>query len=289
MLDAIILGGGPAGLSAGINLLQRGKTALVLQSGTSLLSKAEQVDNYLGLPAMSGAQMMEAFTAHAKARGLALRHAKAGNVLPFENRFMVNADGEILECRCVILACGVSKSKPIPGESELLGRGVSYCATCDGMLYRGRSVVVWGTAENAVAEAAFLAEIGCTVTYVAAKRPDALPPSIGFAPGRLERIEGDSLVTGAVVNGALLPADAVFLLRSTTPPDALVPGLVVRDGSVVTNAHMATNLPGLFCCGDMAGRPWQVAKAVGDGLVAALSAAEYLDQLASSGAGQAEQ
>ncbi|MEG2842762.1 MAG: NAD(P)/FAD-dependent oxidoreductase [Ruthenibacterium sp.] len=278
MYDCIIVGGGPAGLSAGINLKQRGKEPLVLNQGISLLEKAERVDNYLGLPALSGTEMMAAFKAHAAALGVAVKNAKAANIMPFDGHFMVNADGDILESRTVILATGVAKAKPIAGEAELLGRGVSYCATCDGMLYRGRSVAVWGSASDVVREANFLAEIGCHVTLIAAKKPDNLSDDIAFAAGGLQKIVGENTVTGVMAGGNLIAVDCVFILRSALPPDALLPGLVLQDGSVAVNARCETNLQGVFAAGDLAGKPLQVAKAVGDGLVAALSAAEFLDK-----------
>ncbi|MEG1074693.1 MAG: NAD(P)/FAD-dependent oxidoreductase [Ruthenibacterium sp.] len=278
MYDCIIVGGGPAGLSAGVNLKQRGKEPLVLNQGISLLEKAERVDNYLGLPALSGTEMMAAFKAHAAALGVAVKNAKAANIMPFDGHFMVNADGDILESRTVILATGVAKAKPIAGEAELLGRGVSYCATCDGMLYKGRSVAVWGSASDVVREANFLAEIGCHVTLIAAKKPDNLSDDIAFAAGGLQKIVGENTVTGVMAGGNLIAVDCVFILRSALPPDALLPGLVLQDGSVAVNARCETNLQGVFAAGDLAGKPLQVAKAVGDGLVAALSAAEFLDK-----------
>mgnify|MGYP000850821627 FL=1 len=95
--DCIVVGAGPAGLSAALNLRQRGKTVLVVHSGETLLAKAEQVDNYLGMPGLSGKQMMERFTQHARDAGAVLRKGRAGNVMPFGGRFMVNLDGDILE------------------------------------------------------------------------------------------------------------------------------------------------------------------------------------------------
>ncbi|MEG2286590.1 MAG: NAD(P)/FAD-dependent oxidoreductase, partial [Ruthenibacterium sp.] len=224
MFDCIIVGGGPAGLSAAINLVQRGKTPLVLTGGESLLARAERVDNYLGLPALTGRAMMDTFTAHAVSLGVEIRHVKVGNIMAFGGHFMVNAGGDILECRSVILATGISKANPIPGETELLGRGVSYCATCDGMLYRGRSVAVWGIAADAAHEANFLAKIGCHVTFIAAKRPDELADDILFIQGKLSSVQGESAVTAAAVNGEFLPVTGVFILRPGTPPDALLPG-----------------------------------------------------------------
>lgn len=278
MTDCIIVGAGPAGLSAAVTLRRRGKSVLVLSSGEGALEKAERIDNYLGMPGLSGREMMDAFRAHAAAEGAELRRAKVGNVMPFDGHFMVNADGDILEARSVILACGGSRGKPVPGESELLGHGVSYCATCDGMLYRGRAVLVWGLASDAAHEANFLDEIGCRVTFVAAGRPDDLAPGITFVQGRVRAVTGETAVTGADTDAGHIDAACVFVLRASTPPAVLLEGLALAGDAVDVDRACATNVPGVFAAGDMAGRPLQVAKAVGDGLTAALSAVQYLDK-----------
>lgn len=274
--DCIVIGAGPAGLSAAVNLRQRGRSVLVVSGGETLLAKAERVDNYLGIPGVTGAQLMEHFTAHAVRSGAVLRKGRVGNVMPFGGRFMVNADGEILETGAVVLACGISQAKPVPGEAELLGRGVSYCATCDGMLYRGRRVAVWGLSGDAPEEANFLSGLGCAVTYIAAKRPEALDAAAVFCAGRVEAVLGDASVRAVRVNGAGLPVEGVFILRPSAPPDALAPGLAMEGGFVKTDALMRTNIPGLFAAGDLTGKPFQVANAVGNGLIAGLGAAEYL-------------
>jgi len=271
--DCIVVGAGPAGLSAALNLRQRGKTVLVVHSGETLLAKAEQVDNYLGMPGLSGKQMMERFTQHARDAGAVLRKGRAGNVMPFGGRFMVNLDGDILETGAVVLACGVSKAKPVPGEAELLGRGVSYCATCDGMLYRGRAVAVWGLSPEAPQEANFLHGIG----WAGPPLPGGSRRRVCGGAGRVGAGEGGAAVEAVRVGGAALPVQGVFILRAATPPDALVPGLALENGFVKTDAAMRTNIPGLFAAGDMTGKPLQVANAVGDGLVAALAAVDYLD------------
>lgn len=281
--DCIVVGGGPAGLSAAVNLRRRGKSVLVLNGGASLLAKAELVDNYLGLPGLTGGELLARFQSHAQAEGAVLRDARVGNVMPFGGTFMVNAGGDILTGKSVVLACGVSKAKPVPGEAEYLGRGVSYCATCDGMLYRGKNVVVWGLSPDAPAEANFLAGIGCRVTYLAARQPAGLAAEITFVPGAAKAIEGAAAVTAVRTLDGVLAADGVFVLRPSAPPDALVPGVETENGAVKVDGAMRTSIPGLFCAGDMAGAPYQVAKAVGDGLVAGLRAAEYLDSLAKDG------
>ena len=151
--DCIVIGGGPAGLSAALNLRRRGRTVLVLSGGAPLLEKAELVDNYLGMPGVTGKEMMERFRAHAAAQGAVLKAQRAGNVMPMGGTFLVGAGSDMYTSRAVILACGVSKAGYVPGEAEYLGRGVSYCATCDGMLYRQKRVAVWGLSPEAPEEA----------------------------------------------------------------------------------------------------------------------------------------
>lgn len=275
MIDCIIIGGGPAGLSAAVNLRQRGCQAVVLSAGPSILKKAELVDNCIGLPGMSGTAMMEALEAHAKAKGAELLHKKAANILPFGESFMVNADGDILEAKSIILACGAARAASIPGEDDFLGMGVSYCATCDGMLYTGRHCVVWGLSETAAEEANYLDGIGVSVTYVAGRRPEALKEGIRFVCGGLLAVEGDTAVRRVRLADKTLDCDGVFILRSAIAPAKLLEGLEARDNAIAVDRAMATNIPGVFAAGDCTGEPLQVSKALGEGQIAGLSAAEW--------------
>ena len=118
MYDCIIIGGGPAGLSAAVNMAQRGKQAVVLTAGESLLAKAELVNNYLGLPEMSGSEMMDTFEKHVRQMNVEIKHAKASNVLANDGDFAVNIGDDILTSKSIILACGAAKAKPVSGESE---------------------------------------------------------------------------------------------------------------------------------------------------------------------------
>lgn len=281
-LDCAVIGGGPAGLSAAVNLRQRGKTVRVLGAAPGLLAKAEQIDNYLGLPGLTGAALLEAFAAHARSLGIEAEEGRVANLMPLGDRFLVNFGGDILDAGSLILACGVSKAPPVPGEAELLGRGVSYCATCDGMLYRGKPVVVWGLAPDAAHEANFLAGIGCPVTFVATQRPPELNPAVTFVPGGVRQVLGTEHVEGVRLTDQTIPCEGVFILRASIAPDTLLPGLATENGFVTVDRQMATNLPGVFAAGDITGTPLQVAKAVGEGLTAALSAARWLDQQAAA-------
>ena len=143
--DIIVIGSGPAGLSAALTARARNKTVLVVGNRwqDSPLARAERVDNYLGLPSQSGADLLETFHAHAKEAGVALLEGRALSALPW-NGFQVSVGSHVLSAGALILAPGVVRQKKFPGEAEYLGRGVSYCATCDGMLYRGKPVAVVG-------------------------------------------------------------------------------------------------------------------------------------------------
>lgn len=188
--DCAIIGDGPAGLSAAVNLLQRGIQPVVFGVGGSLLQKAERVDNYLGLPAMDGQAMYAAFLRHAADSGAELRRVKVNNIMPLGGNFIINAGGDLPEARTVILATGAAKARAVPGEAELLGMGVSYCATCDGMLYRGKKTVVWALCAEAWQEAEFLQSIGCEVTVIAPAPPKQNMPRCRLYRARYSALTG---------------------------------------------------------------------------------------------------
>ena len=169
------------------------------------------------------------------------------------------------------------RQKKFPGEAEYLGRGVSYCATCDGMLYRGKPVAVVGRSPDAPEEANFLKNLGCQVTYLAPKRPETLEADIPFVQTGTVSIQGQLTVTGLTANGESIPCAGVFILRPAVAPTDLLPTLATDNGAIQVDRSMATNLPGVFAAGDCTGAPYQIAKAAGEGQVAALSACAYLD------------
>ena len=283
--DIAVVGGGPAGLSAAINACARGKSVVVVGNDyrESPLYRAERVDNYLGMPGMTGAQLLEAYRRHAESMEVDFRAGRVLNIMQLEGTCYLSIGSEMETAKAVVLATGVVRGKKLPGEVKYLGRGVSYCATCDGMLYRGKPVVVVGMAPDAPEEANFLQGIGCQVTYVSARAPEGLVPAIPYVKsGRLE-IVGEDGVTALRVGDTELPAQCVFLLRSAMPPTDLLPDLALEENGYITvNRQMGTNLPGIFAAGDCTGLPLQLSKATGEGLVAGQAAAEYVDQLSNS-------
>ena len=146
--------------------------------------------------------------------------------------FHLTVGNELYEGSSLILAPGVVRQAKYPGEMEYLGRGVSYCATCDGMLYRGKPVVVVGRSKDAPREAAYLKELGCQVVYVASRRPEQLDPAIPFVQANRLEVEGEQTVTGLRADGSLLPCSGIFILREAVAPTDLLPGLETRPGGI---------------------------------------------------------
>ena len=261
--DVLVIGGGPAGLSAAVNVRARGRTVLVVSNPAeeNPLWRAKRLDNHLGMPGQTGADMLAAFRRHAGDAGAEFREGKVLNALRAGETWYVGIGSEMEQAAALVLAAGVSRGKKFPGEAEFLGRGVSYCATCDGMLYRGRPVAVVGYTDTARREADYLTGLGCAVTYF--HRPSTCV------------ITGDQAVEAVTCGGETAKVEAVFLLRPTMAPGDLFPGLQTEEGYVWVDRAMATNLPGLFAAGDCTGGPLQISKAVGEGLVAGQSAAKW--------------
>ncbi len=277
--DVLVVGSGPAGLAAAVAARGRDKSVLVVGNPwqESPLARAERIDNYLGLPGVNGRELMEHFSAHAQRVGVEFHTGRVVAVMAWEG-FALTAGSEVFQGRTLVLAPGVARLAKYPGEAELLGRGVSYCATCDGMLYRGKPVAVVGRSGDAPREAAYLKSLGCQVVYVAPKRPTALEPDIPFIQANRLEIAGAQTVTTLVAAGAPIPCSGVCILRAAVAPTDLLPQLETLGGSIRVDRSMATSIPGVFAAGDCTGGPLQVSKAVGEGLIAALSAAEFLDR-----------
>ena len=277
--DIIVLGSGPAGLSAAVTARGRNKSVLVIGNRwqDSPLARAERVDNYLGMPGMTGMELLEAFRRHAQEMGVEMVTGKVLSIMEWEG-FNLTVGSQLYQGSALILAPGVVRQAKFPGEETYLGRGVSYCATCDGMLYRNKPVAVVGRSKDAPHEAAYLKSIGCQVVYVAPKRPDQLDEDIPFIQAAKLAVKGEQTVTALEADGADIPVNGVFILREAVAPGDLLPGLTLEKGAIQVDRSMATSVPGVFAAGDATGAPLQVSKAVGEGLIAALSACEYLDR-----------
>ncbi|MGI5979625.1 MAG: NAD(P)/FAD-dependent oxidoreductase [Oscillospiraceae bacterium] len=268
MSDIIIIGGGPAGVSAALTARNRGKSVFIISNDAeqSNLWKAREITNYPGCPGMSGADILKSFRTQLDEAGIKVFPGRALNAVPMSGRFGVSVGENFFDAGALILASGVVQAAAYEGELEYLGRGVSYCATCDGMLYRGKKVAVIGLSGDAESEADALRDMGVDVMYF----------DKTFAKNY--KIIGEQRVTAIEAEGREFPVDGVFILRSTIAPSSFLSGLELDEWDhIKVDREMRTNIPGVFAAGDCVGKPYQIAKAVGDGNIAALSACAYLD------------
>ena len=265
--DIIIIGAGAAGASAAMTCRNRGKTVAVVANpvDTTALYKAEWVTNYPGYEGIGGSELAENMYNNIVNAGAKLIRGRALSVMPFGDSFGVAVGNDYYQCRSLIVAAGITREKLYPGESEFLGRGVSYCATCDGMLYRGKTVALVGNSLEAGEDVAFLRSIGCNV--------------LEFTENGRYEIKGSMKADALVFKGEEHKVDGIFIIKDTVSVTQLVPGLEYKDGGIVTGRDMSTAVPGVFAAGDCTGKPFQLPKAVGEGNVAALSACAYVDGL----------
>lgn len=277
--DAIVIGSGPAGLEAAINLKIRNKKFLVF--GQAALSQkvvaAQRVDNYLGLPGIAGPDMRQRFADHIDAMGIEITPNQVQMIYPMGDFFSLATAEETYEAKAIILAMGISHTKLLPGEEAFLGHGVGYCATCDAPLYRGRTVAILGYTEEAVHEANYVAELAERVLYVPMSDIPALPDApVEILRGKVHAIHGDTVVRSLEIDNDKVAVDGVFILREAVAPTALLPGIAMNGNYIQVDSDMNTNIPGCFAAGDCTGRPHQYMRAAGQGQTAALAAVDYL-------------
>lgn len=277
--DIAVIGSGPGGISAAITSKIRNKSLLLFGTGelSEKVQKAELIRNYPGLPDISGKELAGQFHRQMEILEIPLTRERVNAVYAMGDYFAIQASGNLYEARSVILAFGMAQKKALKGEQEFLGRGVSYCATCDAALYRGKRTAVIGYTKEAEEEARFLSEMAEQVLYfpMYERIPD-LPDNIQVLRENPREITGERTVQELWTEEGRHQVDGVFVLRESIAPEQLVPGLKIEDGHVAVNLKMETNLPGCFACGDLTGKPYQYIKAAGQGNVAALSAVEYL-------------
>lgn len=282
MYDIAIIGAGPAGVSAAINakILNKSYIWLASRPVSKKVERAELIKNYPGLPDVTGEQLAFVFKHHAESMGIQLTEGVVTGVYDLGGRFALLADNRDFEARTVILCLGVEAAKPLEGEEEFLGRGISYCATCDGALYRGKNIAVVCTDKRFEHEIEYLCSLaaGCTV-FPLYRDYEIKAQNAKIVLKNPIRYEGDTRVRRVVLKDGALDTDGVFILKSAISPATLVHGLRVEEGHIVVDRSCATNIAGIFAAGDCTGRPYQYVKAAGEGNVAAHSAAEYIANL----------
>jgi thioredoxin reductase (NADPH) len=301
MHDLIIIGGGSAGLTAAIYALRAKLNVIMIEKlgigGQIALS--DIIENYPGYRSISGSELMSKFESHAKDFGLKIEFGAVEQIIDEGDIKVVKTDSKNLETKAVIIASGAQPKKlGVKGEDELTGRGVSYCATCDGPFYNGRDIVVVGGGDTAVKEAQYLSKIANKIYMVHRRdrfRAEKILQDKLLSNPKLEFLWNsavDEIISGE--NGVgkisvkninsnekrIINAEGIFIFVGITPNTEFIDVKKEKDGSIITNDKMETSIKGIFAAGDCRNTPLrQVATAVGDGAIAAVYAEEYISHL----------
>jgi thioredoxin reductase (NADPH) len=295
MYDVVVIGGGPAGITAAIFSNRRSLKTIILNDPTSLsqIEEATIVDDWPSIPNISGMDLMKKFKDHAKSLGVEMKEEKAAGLENKNGGFLVKTEKGTYETRTVIMATGARHRKAmVKGESEFAGKGVSYCASCDAPLFRGKKVLVIGGGDAAVKSAILLQQVGADTTMV--HRRDELRAAEFYVnqvkksgvkfewDTILKEIKGGKLVTSAVLQNVKtqekkeVTTDGIFVVIGTIPTAELAKlvGVEANDrGYIKVDREMKTNIEGFFAAGDCTDGPSKkIATAVGDGAIAAESA-----------------
>ena len=295
MENIIIVGAGPAGISAALYAARGNMDPLIINTGIGSLEKAEKIENYYGLERpLSGKELFERGLEQARALGVRILDAQVVGMGGFDTFEVKTTEGDF-EARSVILATG-SKRASAKGVKEFEGKGVSYCAVCDAFFYRGKDVAVLGNSDFALHEAEELSHTASHVTiFTDGKKPEfSKENAIDVNTMKIQAIEGDERVQGLRLKGdvslqeagepqtSFAPAEGVFVALGTAGSSEMARQIgaeLNEKGNIRVNEEMETTVPGLYAAGDCTGGLLQVAKAVHDGAQAGLSACQYVRKL----------
>lgn len=282
--DCAIVGSGPAGLEAALNLKIHNKNFIWLGSKnlSDKIRKAERISNYPGFANISGAALIDAFQKQIEEMEIEVTEQMVNQIMPMGESYALMAGSEFYEAKTVILTTGVANKTALPGESEYLGKGVSYCATCDGGLYRGKTVGVVCNSKRFEHEVNFLAELADKVyLFKEYTEPAEVADNVEIVKAKATEVVGADKVEKVLCkDGSEFEVDGIFFLRDSIVLSNLLPNLEAEGGHIKVNRQMETNLKGVYAAGDCTGRPYQYTKAMGEGNVASHSVVEYLSELA---------
>lgn len=283
MPSIAIIGGGPAGLSAAIYTARANIQTTILYQGDGALGKADKIENYFGFAdVVSGPTLLAQGRAQAARLGAQLIQSEATGIEYAEKGFLVKSTNGTFSADAVILATGAPRSAPpLPGVQDFEGRGVSYCAICDAFFYRGKAVAVIGEGEYALEEARVLLPVASSVTLLTNGAAPALPLPEGLqvdARPIASITGGDAVEQVTFTEGEPLPVSGAFIAYGTAGSCdfARKLGAQLSGNKIQTTENGSTAVPGLFAAGDCTGGLLQIAKAVSDGVAAAMSAIKYV-------------
>lgn len=274
--DAIIIGKGPAGITAAIYLKRYGYEPIILAKDGGALEKVKDIENYYGIAHITGPELLKAGESQAKSFGIQIIEAEVLEINK-ELNFLITTNTGIYEARTVILACGTSRNRyPKADQFE----GVSYCATCDGFFYRRKKIALIGNGKYMAHELSVLENICKDITVFTDGKPlDAkINPSIPVVLDVIDKVVGDTHITAIEAGGKTYPIEGCFVAIGNASGFTLAKhlGIGLKGSSILVDNFLMTNVEGLFSCGDSIGGLLQVSKAVGEGAVCATSVSNYL-------------
>ena len=280
--DIAIIGTGPAGISAAITAKLRNKNIILFGNKdlSDKINKAHSIKNYTGLPNVTGEELAAALKNHLNDLDIEITEKRVNAVYSMGEYFALQVGKEMIESKTLIIATGVTASKTLKNEDEFLGRGVSYCATCDAHFCKGKDVAVIAYTKEAEEDALFLSEVCSSIKYFPLYD---ISNEIFDKYGNIQIIKdkpigfaGNMKAERIICENSSYDAFSTFVVRNNISADKLVPGLKTDGTHIIVDLRMETNIKGLFACGDIAGKPYQYIKSAGQGNIAALSAVAYL-------------
>lgn len=280
--DIAIIGTGPAGISAAITAKLRNKNIILFGNKdlSDKINKAHSIKNYTGLPNVTGEELATALKNHLNDLDIEITEKRVNAVYSMGEYFAMQVGKEMIESKSLIIATGVTASKTLENEDEFLGRGVSYCATCDAHFCKGKDVAVIAYTKEAEEDALFLSEVCSSIKYFPLYD---ISNEIFDKYGNIQIIKdkpigfaGNMKAEKIICENSSYDAFSTFVVRNNISADKLVPGLKTDGTHIIVDLQMETNIKGLFACGDIAGKPYQYIKSAGQGNIAALSAVAYL-------------
>jgi thioredoxin reductase (NADPH) len=284
IFDVAIIGAGPAGFSAVLNLYARKKKIILFGNfKSSAIYKAHKIKNYLGEIDISGKELLNKFNKQIISLGITNLLYNVAQIFYYKNIFNINCNNQIYFSRSIVLATGLNRSKNIEGEEKFLGHGVSYCATCDGMFFKDKTICVITYDKYQENEIIFLSNIVKKIYIIFYYKANKLDiKNIKILNKKVKKIIGDDFLCGVEFfdDDKILKCDGIFIFNKNIQPDKLLPGLKINKNNFIDiNKNFETNIDCVYACGDCVGGVQQINKAIGEGQIVAHNLAISLDNL----------
>lgn len=284
MYDVIIIGAGPAGISAGLYIKRANLKVLILYKDQSALEKTEWIENYYGFEnGISGKELYKTGIRQAKNLGIDVKKEEVTNIqFDEKNQYVVMTEKESYKTKTVIFATGNKKNTPkIKGIKEFEGKGVSYCAVCDGFFYRNKDVSILGNGKYAISEANELINIANSITILTdgKEAPEIRADNVEIDTRKIREVRGDKKVEEVEFDdNSTTKTDGIFVALGVAGGNEFAKklGIITKKDRIVVNENMETNIPGIYACGDCVGGLLQISKSVYEGTKAGLQAIQYI-------------